>query len=299
MNNTKEHQDTYNYSVVISKSMPIGIKKVVLQGSSTRVLSFATRYASLIGDDLEGLGNDQAQIFDLNQLNEVKNNWVLKQISLYLVNNVLCVSHGMGCASIFAVLNALNNLLVESGNYNFEFIRLGTSGGIGIEAGNVVVTHKAYMADLTTNYKSKISDKYKSSVKGKYSTLMDVELQKLIIDAQPTNLNFGILSANTIAADDFYLSQVRSDGAISPTYTEDDIVEYFKQCQRLNIVNFEMESTALAIFCNYHEIPCAMVASVLVNRLNGDQIKSGRDELIQYMENGRDVLLNYLTNSGR
>jgi uridine phosphorylase len=129
-----------------------------------------------------------------------------------------------------------------------------------------------------------------------YPTNMDLELNARIIKAQPHDLGFKILEGNSIAADDFYLSQCRFDGAISPSYDEMHRKKYFEKIKELNILNFEMESTALASFCSRAEIPATMVAVTLVNRIEEDQIILTNDELEKFSLHSQEVILNYLKN---
>ena len=58
-----------------------------------------------------------------------------------------------------------------------------------------------------------------------------------------------------------------------------------------------MEGTALAAFCNRAEIPATMLAVILLNRFNGDQLTKSHDILESYSKRAAVVAINYLESS--
>ena len=56
---------------------------------------------------------------------------------------VLTCSHGMGLSSVCLFLNELLRIMNISKNNNFEVIRLGSSGGVGVEGGTIVISTDA------------------------------------------------------------------------------------------------------------------------------------------------------------
>ncbi len=254
-----------------------GIKYIIMQGSSVRSFVLAQKLAQLFL-------NINTNFFTPTTL------FKTQTFVAYRVDDILCVSHGMGNTSITTLLHNLTKVLYFSGNTSIEYIRVGTSGGIDIEPGSVVLTQTAYMPNLVAGYKV--------SVIGKdiiYPTHMSQELNQKILESQPHNLDFKILLGNTITADDFYLGQARFDGAIKPKYDINLRNSYFSKVKELGILNFEMEATGLASFCNRAEIPATMIAVVLINRMLHDQITIPTDTLAQYSENASFVVTNYLT----
>ena len=67
-----------------------------------------------------------------------------------------------------------------------------------------------------------------------------------------------------------------------------------KKIKQLNILNFEMESTALASFCNRAQIPATMIAVTLLDRMLGDQIIVSPELLAKYADHAQTVAINYL-----
>ena len=64
--------------------------------------------------------------------------------SLFKVGPVLCVNHNIGASTLSVVLHEIIKLLnhAKVAKEDVHVIRLGTSGGIGVEPGTVVVTNK-------------------------------------------------------------------------------------------------------------------------------------------------------------
>ncbi len=269
----------YNFDLVIDKQILDNFsnaKYIFMQGSMVRAKVFATKLAAQI------LNIDPEYFEPLNLL-------PCKDFCAYKIGNVLSVSHGMGNSSMLILLHTLTKLLHYAGNTDLEYIRLGTSGGIGINPGTVVLTNTAYMPNLVPGYMVSVLDQDII-----YPTEMNKDLNNLIIKAQPDDLDFKIALGNSIAADDFYLGQARLDGAIKPHYDESRANEYFTQVQKFNILNFEMESTSLASFCYRAEIPATMIAVTLVNRLLSDQITATPEMLSLYSDRPQHIALNYL-----
>lgn len=269
----------YNINLTLSEQQLEqfhGITYVCMQGSPERAKDFARKLAhTLLG---------------LNMTNfEPKNMLKDSAFHCYRVGNILSISHGMGTASMLTLLHNISKVMYFAGNYDIEYLRIGTSGGIGVEAGSVILTDTAYMPNLVPGYK--VSALGRDII---YPTGMSVALNNKILAAQPTNLDFKVLSGNSIAADDFYLGQARFDGVLKPRYDVETRRQYFSQIRQLNILNFEMESTALASFCNRAQIPATMIATTLLNRMESDQVTATPETLAIYSNRSHSIALNYL-----
>jgi len=253
-----------------------GIRYVLMQGSSTRAKILARKLA-------EHFLKIKPTYFEPQDITPTS------RYKIYRVGNVLSVSHGMGNTSVIALLHDLTKALYYAGSTDVEYIRIGTSGGIGVEPGSVIITQKAYSPNLVDYLPIPSLDKTMNA-----PTAFDEKLARNIYDAQPRGLNFDVLIANSIAANDFYLGQGRFDGAIAPKYDLEFRSKYFKQIQALGIRNFEMESTGLAAFCNQVQIPATMLAVTLLNRLQGDQVTASTEQLAEFSDRSQLVAINYL-----
>ena len=163
------------------------IEYVILQGSMDRTLYLA----NILLNQILGLN---PSIYSIKNL--LPNN---SAYAAYKIKNILLVSHGMGNPSILTLLTSLTPLL-NLYNNNFKFIRIGTSGGLGINAGTVVLTQNSYTADIIKGYPI-----FHNNIKNIYPTTMDLELNQTIIKSwQQQNSEFDLIEANTMCADDFY-----------------------------------------------------------------------------------------------
>ena len=269
----------YNLDLVLNDKLIDqfhGVKYVCMQGSSVRAKEFAGKLAH------EMLNIDPRFFKPVNLFKGTR-------FECYRIGNILSVSHGMGTVSIITLLHSLTNLLHAANNNELEYIRIGTCGGINIAPGSVVITDTSYMPDLSSGYTMQVLGKDIS-----YPTHMNKELNDRVLGCQPSGLPFTIYRGNSIAADDFYLGQARFDGAIKPHYDEKKRQEYFARASTLNIYNIEMESTALAAFCNRANIPATMIAVTLLDRIHGDQITASDEELADYSDRSQQVVINYL-----
>ena len=193
----------YNINLTLSKKeleLFHDVQYVCMQGSTARAKDFACKLThSLLG----------LNIADFEPKNMLKDS----AFHCYRVGNILSISHGMGAASMLTLLHDISKVMYFAGNRDIEYIRIGTSGGIGIEAGSVILTDTVYMPNLVPGYK--VSALGRDII---YPTGMSVALNNKILAAQPDNLDFKVLSGNSIAADDFYLGQARFDGALKLSY---------------------------------------------------------------------------------
>jgi uridine phosphorylase len=253
-----------------------GIKLICMQGSSDRAKVLAQKLAD--------------EFFNINPSNfmpvNLSNN---EDFHCYRVGSVLCASHGMGNPSIITFLDAISKIMYFAGNLDIEYVRIGTSGGFGVNPGSVILTQTAYMPDLIPEFKL-----YPLGKKFVYPTHMNSELNQKILHSQPKNLDFLFSTGNTIAADDFYRGQVRLDGIVKPRFSLEERSNYFSKMKQLNILNFEMESTGLASFCNRAQIPATMIATTIVDRIKVDSISATPAELIKFSDNAQSIIINYI-----
>jgi uridine phosphorylase len=204
---------------------------------------------------------------------------------IYKVGSCLSVSHGMGAPSISILLHELYKLLFVYAKTEAEFVRIGTSGGIGIEPGTVVIT--------TESVNERNEAKQDLCILGRLvsrPTYLSPELIDKLYNIS-TSLAIPCRKGKTMSCNDFYESQARMDGAIC-NYTKEDREEYLNRLAGYGVLNIEMEGVAFAAFCFEKKIKCCMITTVLLNRLNGDQVKA---ELS--MIGALQVLLRYVEES--
>jgi uridine phosphorylase len=254
------------------------IKYVILQGSAERTLHFANQLL--------------LQLKNIDPIYcQVNNLFNGSSYVAYKVANALLVSHGMGNSSILTLLNTLKPLLHLCDNdNNIEYIRIGTSGGVGVEAGTVILTEHSYTADLINGYPI-----YQNNNKIIHPTTMSNKInQKIINSWQSQNHKFSLIEKNTMCADDFYLSQARMDGFINLDFNKIEQKNYLQKLKENNIGNIEMESGALGYFANLHNLLATTISTTIVNRIDTDQVTITSQLVKEYSLRGQIVISNYL-----
>jgi uridine phosphorylase len=211
-----------------------------------------------------------------------------ERTSLYKIGNVISMSHGMGMPSILIFLHEVTKLLEYAGCIDYIFLRIGTSGGIGIEPGTIVLTSEAVNSNFKSVFDHQVLDKTYS-----FPTNLDSNLIARIQSSVKTAN--GLVLGKTLGTDDFYEGQGRLDGALAPLYTDIEKQDYLQRAFMIGVRNIEMESTAFAAFCMRADIPSVIICVALINRLNGDQILATKEEMKLYTDNLLDFVAGFIT----
>ncbi|XP_032413492.1 uridine phosphorylase 1 isoform X2 [Xiphophorus hellerii] len=196
--------------------------------------------------------------------------------AMYKVGPVLSVSHGMGIPSIAIMLHELIKLLHHAHCTDVTIIRIGTSGGIGLEPGMVVVTKQSVDATFLPKFEQVILGK--TVVR---STDLDQSLAQELLQCSKGLNQFETVIGNTMCTLDFYEGQARLDGAFC-SYTEAEKQEYLLKAKEAGVCNIEMESSVFAAMCKLSGLRAAVVCVTLLDRLKGDQLSSSHEVLNNY-----------------
>ncbi|XP_067406523.1 uridine phosphorylase 1 isoform X3 [Emydura macquarii macquarii] len=198
------------------------------------------------------------------------------------------VKHGMGIPSIAIMLHELVKLLYHSKCSNVTIIRIGTSGGIGLEPGSVVITRQSVDATFKPQFEQVILGK--TVIR---STDLDDQLAKELMQCSEEINQFNTVIGNTMCTLDFYEGQARLDGAIC-SYAEEEKLQYLKAAYDAGVRNIEMESSVFAAICNLSGVKAAVVCVTLLNRLEGDQISSSHDVLVEYQQRPQKLVGHFI-----
>jgi len=152
------------------------------------------------------------------------------------------------------------------------FLRLGTSGGLGIPPGSVVITKQGVDGLLRPVYEVPILGKL-VSIPAVFPHSLVQELHDMARDEFP---DFDTFVGDTMCTQDFYEGQARLDGAFCH-YTVDEKMAFLKNLSENGVVNIEMESVTFGAMCHQAGIPAAIICVTLLDRLKGDQIVPGLD----------------------
>jgi len=272
--------DSY-YHLGITSSDPLldqmrGLRAIVMGGSGARMDEFARSWSA---------ENKDAAILAFPK----EERFVTRYTA-----GVLFISHGMGMPSASIAVQELMRLtfFLKRGDLaaldEIFWARVGTSGGVGLPAGTIVVTTEGLMADL------------------KPYRLLDAQGGYHWFDGNfPTTVADGILAANadtgipitqgkTVATNEFFIEQFRLDGAIALTTVEQKM-QWLQWLDEHGVRNIEMEGAMFAAFMNSWGFSrFAMVCVTLLNRLEGDQVTSTPEQMHAYSERAGEALFTYL-----
>jgi len=166
--------------------------------------------------------------------------------------------------------------------------RVGTSGGVGLPGGTVVVSSEGLMADLRP---------YRLLNGGAGEYWFDGHFPQDIYNAIITaneHTDFRIISGKTIAGNEFFLEQFRLDGALC-LETPETKMGWLGWLHDNGVANIEMEGAMIAGYLNHWGFSkFAMICCTLLNRLEGDQVTATPEQLHKFSEDSGVALFNYL-----
>ena len=281
---TGDQVDTY-YHFGVASDDPIlermrDIRAVVMAGSGERIDAFAQQW-SAEHDDAEIIVFPKDERF----------------VTRYCAG-VLFASHGMGMPSASIAVQELMRMVffLKGGDLDaldeVFWARVGTSGGVGLPPGTIVVTTESIMADLKP---------YRLLDGGQGVHWFDGTFPRDVVDAI-VRANDGsgipITAGRTVATDEFFLEQFRLDGAIRLA-SADRKMEWLRWLDDNGVRNIEMEGAMIAAYMNTWGFSrFAMVCTTLLNRLEGDQVTSTPEQLHEYTDRSGEVLFAYLRTLG-
>ncbi|XP_054582542.1 uridine phosphorylase 1 isoform X2 [Eptesicus fuscus] len=252
------------------------VKFVCVGGSPSRMSAFIKYVASELG--LGRPGEDYPNICAGTD-----------RYAMFKAGPVL--SHGMGIPSIAIMLHELLKLLYHARCSGVTAIRIGTSGGIGLEPGSVVITRQAVDACFKPEFEQLVLGR--RVVRG---TGLDARLVRELAQCSADLDEFPTVVGNTMCTLDFYEGQGRLDGALC-SYTEQDKQEYLRAAHAAGVRNIEMESSVFAAMCSACGLPAAVVCVTLLDRLRGDQICAPHDVLAEYQQRPQRLVGHFIKQS--
>ncbi len=275
-----ERTDVY-YHFGVSSDDPLldglrDVKAVIMAGSGGRIVSFARTWSEL---------HDGAPIVAFPK----EDRFVTRYTA-----GVLFVSHGMGMPSASIAVQELMRLVffLKRGDLDaldkVFWCRVGTSGGVGLPGGTVVVSSEGLMADLKP---------YRLLRGGDGEYWFDGRFPAATTDAiiaANAGVDFGVVSGKTVAGNEFFLEQYRLDGAVS-FETPETKMTWLRWLADSGVRNIEMEGAMLAGYLNHWGFPkFAMICCTLLDRLEGDQVTATPEQLHKFSEDSGVALFNYL-----
>jgi len=186
--------------------------------------------------------------------------------SMFKIGPVLSISHGMGIPSVSIMLHETIKLLYHAKATDVTIFRLGTSGGLGLQPGSVVLTTEAVDGLLRPYLQLPILGKMVDR-----PAILDHGLAMDLCTLVKPEDAFQVVLGKTMCTLDFYEGQGRLDGAICE-YDEKAKIQFLKDCAAAGVLNIEMESLCFAAMCHHAGLKGAVVSVTLLDRMKGDQI---------------------------
>lgn len=252
------------------------VRAVVLSGSGERIVRLADEWSqSHAGARVLALPKDD------------------RFVTRYCAG-VIFASHGMGMPSAAIALQELMRLVffLKGGELalldDVFWARVGTSGGVGVPPGSLVITTEALMSDLRP-YRVMRGNAGAYWFDGRFPAEVAAEVVAANQPAGP-----GLILGKTVATNEFFLEQFRRDGAIC-LETAASKQQWLAWIHDAGVRNIEMEGAMFAGYLNHWGFPSyAMICCTLLDRLVGDQVTASPAELLSYSERTGSTLLNYL-----
>lgn len=261
------------------------VEVVCMMGSADRAKAFAAKLADERGE---------------GKFFEPKNLSKSDRCNLFKVGKVLSLSHGMGNASCSIFLHETAKLLhhAKADFSRVRFIRLGTSGGLGVPAGTVVVADQAVDGTLEFGFEAVGCGKKK-----RYPAVADKALSQDLVKAgevasRKLDKNYQVVTGHTVATDCYYEGQGRLDGALPTWYSEEDKMKFLQQARDMGCKNMEMEATVFLSFFQRLGAPATLCNAALLDRLGGDQHVDPPPMIKDYSQRPQEVVMEYLRKEG-
>lgn len=259
------------------KEMFGDLKFICMGGTPTRMEQFARFAKQSLGVKLP-TGSD---LYDISHYSY--------RYSMYKVGPVLSVSHGMGAPSLSILLHEIFKLMHYAECKDVVLMRIGTSGGIGIPPGSVVVSDATVSGALREELEIYILGELVVR-----PAVLDTKLaQDIVSIGRKWEPKLNIVTGKTMCTHDFYEGQGRLDGAFCH-YTEKMKFDFLERLRSINVVNIEMEATLFAAMCHHAGVKGAIICTTLVDRMKVDQVTVPKSVTLEWQERPQRVAIHYI-----
>merc|ERR1712232_210954 len=124
-----------------------------------------------------------------------------------------------------------------------RMIRLGTSGGLGVVGGTVILSEQTMDATFELGF-----DHIALGRKTREPSVADATLNAEIMEANTPSAGFQLIKGMTVATDCYYDAQGRRDGALPIWYSEEEKMDFLKKAYNMGARNMEMEAAVFLWF---------------------------------------------------
>lgn len=242
-----------------------------------------TEFAQMVADNFEG--TEYALPYGATPTPIGKTD----RYSIFKVGPAFISSHGMGQPSISILLHEVTKMLEYAKATDVTYFRLGSSGGIGVEPGSVVVTSGGLNGELEPYYSLPILGEMVHRPAD-----IDPELvADIVAVSKEVGISFPVVAGKTMSADCFYEGQGRLDGAICD-YNEDDKMAFLARLHAIGCRNIEMEAAQFAAFTHRLGIKGTGLCTTLLDRLEGDQVLTPLEALAEFDQRPGKLAIAYM-----
>ncbi|MFH1038863.1 MAG: uridine phosphorylase [PVC group bacterium] len=171
-------------------------------------------------------------------------------------DHVLVMSTGIGGPSAAIGIEELAVLGLTT------FVRIGTTGSIqkALKVGDVVITIGSVRLDGTSTHYAPLP----------YPAVADFFVTRILVEAaEKAGIAFRV--GITASSDSFYPGQERYDSFSG--YVLREFQGTMREWQQLNVLNYEMESSALFVTASALGLRAGCIAGVIVNRAASEKIR--------------------------
>uniref|UniRef100_A0A1B6DDL4 Nucleoside phosphorylase domain-containing protein n=1 Tax=Clastoptera arizonana TaxID=38151 RepID=A0A1B6DDL4_9HEMI len=252
------------------------VKFICMGGTPKRMEQFAYYIMQEIGHKLPA----GTTLLDISQYSY--------RYAMYKVGPVLCISHGMGIPSVGILLHEIIKLMYHARVRDPIFFRMGTSGGIGLEGGTVVISDEAVDGQLRPYFELPVLGKLIQR-----PAKLDKKLIRELCALSDTEDPYSTVVGKTMCTTDFYEGQGRLDGAFCD-FTEQDKMEFLEKLHNAGVSNIEMESLAFAALTHHAGIKAAVICVTFIDRLKGDQIQTPKEVLDEWQMRPQKLVSRYI-----
>lgn len=209
--------------------------------------------------------------------------------AMFKVGPVLSVNHGVGIPSMTVLLQEIIKLLSYAKAKDPIIFRIGTSGGLDIPPGSVVISSWAMNGSLKKSYEIPIMGKMLE-----LDSTFDMRLNQELYHLAKEEKGFLTMIGGTMAADDFYRGQARLDGPFCH-YNENDKLNFLHKLESLGVKNIDMEVTAFAAMTREAGLRSAVLCVTIVDRLVNDQVTPSKEQLLEWQKRPMFLIEKYIS----
>jgi uridine phosphorylase len=214
-----------------------------------------------------------AKQLDKDSIHLTSNREYTSYLSAVGDKNILTCSTGIGCPSTAIAIEELASIGIKN------FIRIGTTGAIqeNISIGDIIISNASVRLDGTSTHYAPIE----------YPAVADHYLTHYLVDSankRKIDFHLGI----TASSDTFYCGQERYDSYSG--YVIKRFQGTMNEWKKLNVLNYEMESSALFVVCNALKLKSSALYAVIANRNESE--RTDLDSYNEAMSNCIEIVKN-------